>query len=59
MYDRQTHSWWQQLTGEGIVGELAGKKLNFIPASIISWEDFKEANPEGSVLSRETGFSRA
>ena len=57
MYDRQTHSWWQQLTGEGIVGELAGKKLNFIPASIISWEDFREANPEGRVLSRETGFT--
>ncbi len=58
MYDRQTHSWWQQLTGEGIVGELAGKQLKFIPAALISWEDFKEANPEGSVLSRETGFSK-
>ncbi|MGB6850975.1 MAG: DUF3179 domain-containing (seleno)protein, partial [Thermoanaerobaculia bacterium] len=22
MWDRQTHSWWQQLTGEAIVGEL-------------------------------------
>ena len=25
MYDRQTHSWWQQFTGEGIVGEYAGR----------------------------------
>jgi hypothetical protein len=24
MWDRQTQSWWQQLTGEAIVGELAG-----------------------------------
>ena len=24
MWDRQTESWWQQLTGEAIVGELAG-----------------------------------
>ncbi len=58
MWDRQTESWWQQFTGEAIVGELTGKKLTFIPASIIAWEDFKAANPEGTVLSRDTGFSR-
>ena len=55
MWDRQTESWWQQFTGEAIVGELAGKRLTFIPASIISWADFKAANPEGKVLSRDTG----
>ena len=59
MWDRQTESWWQQFTGEAIVGELTGKKLTFIPASIISWTDFKAANPEGTVLSRDTGFSRS
>ena len=39
MYDRQTETWWQQFTGEGIVGELAGKKLKKIPALIISFEE--------------------
>ena len=58
MWDRQTESWWQQFTGEAIVGELTGKKLTFISASIISWEDFKAAKPEGKVLSKNTGFSR-
>ena len=58
MWDRQTESWWQQFTGEGIVGVLAGKKLTLLPSSIISWEDFKAANPEGKVLSRDTGFRR-
>ena len=57
MWNRQTESWWQQFTGEAIVGELTGKRLTFLPASIISWEDFKTANPENKVLSRETGFS--
>ncbi len=38
MWDRQTETWWQQLTGEGIVGELAGQKLGFLPASVISRE---------------------
>lgn len=29
-----------------------------LPASIISYESFKEAYPDGNVLSQETGFSR-
>lgn len=58
MYDRQTETWWQQATGDGVVGEHTGERLTFYPASIISWEDFKTEYPEGSVLSRETGFSR-
>jgi len=58
MWDRETESWWQQLTGQAIVGQLAGKKLTFLPAPIISWEDFKDANPGGKVLSQDTGFQR-
>ena len=59
MWDRQTESWWQQFTGEGIVGELAGKKLTILPSSIISFSDFRAASPDGMVLSRDTGFSRS
>ncbi len=58
MWDRQTESWWQQLTGESIIGELAGRKLEFLPASIISWSDFKAANPSSQVLSKDTGHPR-
>ena len=58
MWDRQTESWWQQLTGEAIVGELAGRVLTFLPAALVSYRDFKQDNPEGLVLSRETGYSR-
>lgn len=57
MYDRQTESWWQQATGEAIVGELTGKRLTFLPAQIVSLADFAAAHPDGDVLSRETGFS--
>ena len=59
MYDRQTETWWQQASGEAIAGELTGTQLVFRPASIIAWADFKAAYPEGSVLSRDTGFSRS
>ncbi|MBC8280320.1 MAG: DUF3179 domain-containing protein, partial [Chloroflexi bacterium] len=58
MWDRQTESWWQQLTGEAIVGRLAGTKLNFLAAPIVSWQDFKTLQPEGLVLSKDTGFDR-
>ncbi len=58
MYDRQTETWWQQATGEAIVGELTGTQLTFRPASIIAWADFKANYPDGKVLSRDTGFNR-
>ena len=58
MYDRQTETWWQQATGEAIAGELTGTQLEFYPATIISWEDFKTSYPQGKVLSRETGYLR-
>lgn len=59
MWDRQTESLWQQISGQGIVGKLTGVQLEFIPVSIVSWADFASGFPEGKVLSRETGFGRA
>jgi len=50
MYDRQTESWWQQFLGEGIVGELTGKRLKTIPARLESFEKFLARAPEGQVL---------
>ncbi len=58
MWDRQTQSWWQQLTGEAIVGTLTGAQLDILPATITAWRDFKEAYPEAQVLSRDTGHRR-
>lgn len=58
MYDRLTETWWQQASGEGIAGELTGAQLTFLPASIISWGDFKGAHPDGLVLSQDTGYLR-
>lgn len=52
MYDRQTDSWWQQLTGEGIVGEYAGQLLDIIPSQVIGFAQFVELYPDGMVLSR-------
>ncbi len=59
MYDRQTESWWQQFSGEAIVGELTGEKLTQLSARIVSWDVFGREHPDGSVLSRETGHERS
>ena len=58
MWDRQTESWWQQLTGEAIVGELTGQRLDILPATIVAWQDFQSTYPEAKVLSRDTGHRR-
>jgi hypothetical protein len=56
MWDRQTESLWQQITGEAIVGELAGTQLEFVPSPLVSWGDFKAEFPQGEVLSRDQGI---
>ena len=58
MYDRQTQSLWAHFTAEGLVGVLAGERLDTYPASIVSWGSWRDANPDGLVLSRDTGFDR-
>ncbi len=60
MYDRLEESYWQQETGEAIVGKAAdrGDKLKTIPMASSFWSDWKQANPETEVLSRDTGYSR-
>jgi hypothetical protein len=58
MWDRETESWWQQVTGDAIAGEMAGSRLTFLPSAIVSWVDFKATFPTGAVLGQNTGFSR-
>ena len=58
MWDRQTESWWQQLSAAAIVGELAGERLRPLAAQTVSWAQFKRRHPDGDVLSRDTGAER-
>lgn len=58
MYDRQTESWWQQFTGEGIIGDMNGVKMKQIPSHIVSFDNFKQTYPDGQVLSKDTGVMR-
>lgn len=51
MFDRQTDSWWQQFTGEGIVGDYTGTLLDIVPSHVIGFGQFVERYPDGLVMS--------
>jgi hypothetical protein len=58
MYDRPTRTLWNQLTGEPVLGELAGQdiKLETLPIVLSAWVDWLEQHPDTLVLDRETGI---
>ena len=60
MYDRQTRTLWNQLTGEPVLGELAATDvtLDYFPIVLTTWEDWQRQHPETLVLDVETGFDR-
>jgi hypothetical protein len=60
MYDRQTRTLWNQLTGEPVLGELVGTgiKLDLLPVVLTSWESWLEQHPDTLVLDIDTGYQR-
>ena len=52
MWDDLTQSWWQQFTGEGIVGSYTGTQLTLLPSQVVGFGAFVEQYPDGEVLSR-------
>jgi hypothetical protein len=59
MYDRKTDTYWTQIDGKAIIGELTGRELKEISIDTVSWREWKEAHPDSEVLSQDTGYSRA
>ena len=58
MYDRQTETWWQQFTGEAIVGDLLGSELAIIASWMESYAEFEARNPEGLVMQKPLNYLR-
>lgn len=50
MYDRQTETWWQQFSGEAIIGEMTGEKLRKVPSTVMPFGQFKKRYPDARVL---------
>jgi len=58
MYDRETESFWGQVGGRAIEGELKGKRLEMLPSTTTRWKDWRKMHPDTLVLSIDTGYSR-
>lgn len=58
MYDRQTGSLWPQALGQAVVGPLTGTELVQLAAQMVSWGDWRDAHPDGLVLTPPAGVDR-
>lgn len=58
MYDRKTNSYWSQIEGLAIVGELTGTRLKPVSIETVTWRDWKKEHPDSLVLDKDTGFDR-
>jgi hypothetical protein len=50
LYDNDSKSWWQQYTGEAVVGERLGSKLTKITSRVESLSIFSQRHPQGEIL---------
>src|SRR5262249_53826957 len=50
MLDEETGSWWQQVTGECILGPLRGKRLRRISSDEITLAAWRSEHPESTVV---------
>jgi hypothetical protein len=60
MYDRQTQTLWNHVTGEPVIGALAesGIRLERLPVVVTSWGEWRRQHPGTKVLDIETGHLR-
>ena len=58
MRDRETGSWWQQVTGRAIAGELAGSALELMPNDELTFALLKSESPLGLVPAPVAGHEK-
>lgn len=49
-HDDETETFWSQMTGEGVVGPLAGKRLSWMASDVMTWKEWRTRHPETTVL---------
>lgn len=59
MRDAETGSWWQQVTGEAILGPLKGKRLTQVFHDELTFGLWKQENPQGRVLRPDEKLAEA
>ncbi len=57
MRDDETGSWWQQVTGEAILGPLKGKRLQPVFHDELTFATWKREEPQGRVFTLVLGIT--
>jgi len=52
MQDMESQSLWAQVLGEGIMGEMEGKKLSLYPSTQTTFAEFAKEYPNGILLKK-------
>jgi hypothetical protein len=50
MRDKETGTWWQQITGQALYGPLKGSSLTLVLSDELSYGEWKAEVPDGKVL---------
>lgn len=60
MFDAETRSLWSSLDGTPVIGPLVGSglRLTMLPVVTTTWGEWKQAHPQTTVLSLDTGHER-
>jgi hypothetical protein len=58
MRDRETGTWWQQITGKAIYGPLQGATLDLVLSDELTFGEWRSEFPEGHVLAPVSKFTK-
>jgi len=50
MRDKETGTWWQQITGKAIYGPLRGAALELVLSDELTFGEWRSESPAGQVL---------
>lgn len=56
--DESTQSWWQQATGEAVIGERKGEKWEAIPSVQTTLGEWLTLHPESWILQEDSAFTQ-
>ena len=57
--DATTKSWWRQVSGEAITGELKGQQLPEVYSTQTSLSDWLQLNPNSLIMQADSNFIRS
>ena len=58
MRDRETGTWWQQITGKAIYGPLQGAALELVLSDELTFGEWRTESPSGQVLAPVAKYTK-